>query len=267
MRDSVTGGESGLRGVMVRGEAMGVDGVLAEAGVAGAGESLLSVAPDAGVLVSAGFSALGRLGSSGIVLSWDVGAMGAVPWRWAESGRGGITGGFDKADAVSTREAELFDAGTDEMAACAGAGGSGVVGGGPDKVASVRGGTEPVGGLPGTAGGVDGAADGVSGVSVGCGVRLSGMKTGPERRGAASTGADGVNRSEAVGERTRPVAVRVGVPGGAIVESAGGGTEPVAGLVAGDSELGGVADVAAGSASVIGCCGDRGVSGIKTGAV
>jgi hypothetical protein len=144
-----------LRGVIVRGEAAGVEGTLAEAEIPGAGRGLL----DAGVFISAGFSFMGRLGSRGIVLSWEVGAIGEVPWRWAESGRGGITGGFDKADAVS---AIAPAAGIDELAACdaddVGAGGSGVVGGGPDRAASGRGGTEPVVGLPAAGGGVDGAA-------------------------------------------------------------------------------------------------------------
>jgi len=61
---------------------------------------------------------------------------------------------------------------------------------------------------------------------------------------------EGVRRSEAVGDRRRPVADRVGVPvGGA---SLAAGTEPVGGLA---------------GASASGCCGVRGVSGMKTGAV
>jgi hypothetical protein len=102
---------------------------------------------------------------------------------------------------------------------------------------------------------------------VGCGVRLSGMNTGPDRRGAASTGADGVNRSDAVGERTRPVAVRVGVPGGAIVESVRAGTEPVAGLAGRVGELGDAAGVDAEGAAASGCCGDWGLGGMNTCAV
>jgi hypothetical protein len=88
------------------------------------------------------------------------------------------------------------------------------------------------------------------------------MDTGPERRGAASTGADGVNRSDAVGERTRPVAVRVGMPGGVIVDSGAAGTEPVAGLAGGVGALGRVAGVDAS-----GGCGDCAGGAMKTGAV
>jgi hypothetical protein len=44
------------------------------------------------------------------------------------------------------------------------------------------------------------------------------------------------------------------------------GTELVAGLAGGVVELGGVAGVDAGDAPASGCCGVRGVSGMKTGA-